>query len=367
MTRSPGNTDWPISPREYEITYTNNYNLDPHFIDTTMTDKTSLVLPDLRVTDTSPVINAGTYLTQANGAGTNSTTLVVDSAYYFQDGTWGSSLAGHAADQIAIGTVENTVAISSIDYDTNTITLASQKSWANNASIWLYKDSGGTIVLRGVAPDIGADEHEAGVPLGFIHRQEVHLTVSANEVAKLGVDMPKKRAVTGGSVVYTVHAEPWNDFTGNITLDISGLPANATDSYSVNPITETGTSSVTVTTTGVALGTHKMYITGTSAGGDVASVTVILEIVAAADADLKVPIKYIRAKQGDNAVFTVEADALSGYTSDTDLSVAGVPSGATSAFGDASLAYNASTSMTIDTGTAAVGTYKLVITGEGPA
>ena len=97
-----------------------------------------------------------------------------------------------------------------------------------------------------------------------------------------------------------------------------------------------------------------------------ASVTVILEIVEAADADIKVPIKKVRAKKGDNAVFTIEADALSGYTSDVDLSVTGVPTGASSSFGDSSLAYNGITTLTVDTGTADAGTYKLVITGEGP-
>ncbi|MCK7503262.1 MAG: hypothetical protein MZV70_03575 [Desulfobacterales bacterium] len=35
----------------------------------------------MRLQSTSPCIAAGTYLTQANGAGTSSTTLIVDDAY----------------------------------------------------------------------------------------------------------------------------------------------------------------------------------------------------------------------------------------------------------------------------------------------
>jgi len=202
---------------------------------------------------------------------------------------------------------------------------------------------------------------------GFLHTQLTKLTIGTPEQAKLYVDVAKKRAVVGDSVVYNVHAEPYNDFTGDITLDVSGLPTNATDAYSTNPITETGSSSVTVTTVNVAAGTYNMNITGTSAGGTVASVRVILDIVESADADIKVPFRHIRAKKGDNAVFTIDADSLPGYTGDVDLSVSGTPSGASASFGTTPIAYNGTTTLTIDTGTAEVGTYELTITGEGPA
>jgi hypothetical protein len=63
-------------------------------------------------------------------------------------------------DWIAIGTVGNVVAIASINYATNTITLASPMTWNANDKIWLYKDSSGRLVLKGAAPDIGAHEFE---------------------------------------------------------------------------------------------------------------------------------------------------------------------------------------------------------------
>lgn len=142
-------------------------NGDPLFVDGTLVDvdsSQSLTVPDLELRSSSPAIDGGTHLTQTNGSGSNSKTLVVDNAFYFQDGTWGSALAGHQPDWIAIGTVGNTVQISSIDYDTNTITLSSGKTWADNASIWLYKKSDGKIVLHGTAPDYGAFEHSSASP-----------------------------------------------------------------------------------------------------------------------------------------------------------------------------------------------------------
>ena len=143
-------------------TFTDNWvtaDGDPLFINTDVSDPTSTTLPDLRVNSGSGVIDDGVNLTQANGSGTSSTTLIVDDALYFQDGSRGSSLSNIQADWIAIGTVSNTVQISSINYSTNTITLTSPMTWSDNASIWVYKDSAGRIVLRGSAPDVGAYEY----------------------------------------------------------------------------------------------------------------------------------------------------------------------------------------------------------------
>ena len=143
-------------------TFTDNWittDGDPLFINPDVSDPTSTTLPDLRVKPGSGVINKGVYLTQTNGSGINSTTLIVDDALYFQDGLRGSSLSNIQADWIAIGTVSNTAQINSIDYDTNTITLEAPITWSDNANIWLYKDSSGNIVLSGTAPDIGAYEY----------------------------------------------------------------------------------------------------------------------------------------------------------------------------------------------------------------
>ncbi len=146
-----------------QVTYTNNYNSNPGFANPDMSDKMSLVLPDLRLLPGSGCIDAAAPLTQANGVGSSSTTLVVDDAWLFQDGTWGSSLTHgvtHFPDWIAIGTVANAVKITAVDYAAKTITLATPMTWADNAPIWLYSDSSGRRVLNGAAPDIGAHERD---------------------------------------------------------------------------------------------------------------------------------------------------------------------------------------------------------------
>lgn len=134
-------------------------NGDPKFVDPDVSDASNFTKPDLSLQGDSPCIGAGTNLTQTNGLGVNSIALAVQDASYFQDGTWGSALAYGITmfpDWIAIGTVDNIVEISSIDYATNAITLATPATWADGAPVWLYSNSSGERVLYGTAPDLGA-------------------------------------------------------------------------------------------------------------------------------------------------------------------------------------------------------------------
>jgi hypothetical protein len=109
---------------------------------------------DFSLKSGSPAIDKGGPLTHVasadNGSGTS---LIVDAAEFFQPG-WG----GADPDTIAVGSVNNVVKISSINYGTNTITLATSISRSEGDPIYLYKDSDGTRVLYGSAPDIGAVE-----------------------------------------------------------------------------------------------------------------------------------------------------------------------------------------------------------------
>jgi PKD repeat protein len=145
-----------------QITYVNNLNTNPDFLNPDLSDKTSLTLPNLAIASGSSAKNAAISLTTATTSGSNSTTLHVADAWCFQDGTWGSALTRGVTmfpDWIAIGTVDNVVQIQSVDYTHNTIVLASPKSWNNGAEVWLYKNSKGDVVLYGSAPDIGAYEY----------------------------------------------------------------------------------------------------------------------------------------------------------------------------------------------------------------
>jgi hypothetical protein len=119
-------------------------------------------LPNLNLQSSSPAIGKGGALTTvAAGDPGSGTTLVVADSAFFQDGSYAP--AGKVQpDWIAVGTVTNTVQISSINHATNTITLVNSISRASNDPVWLYKKSDGAIVLYGSAPDAGAYEYSGG-------------------------------------------------------------------------------------------------------------------------------------------------------------------------------------------------------------
>jgi len=106
---------------------------------------------DFRLQAGSPARGSGGPLTTVASTDSGSgTTLRVVDAHFFQDG-W----AGVAPDQIAIGAAGNTAQISSINYSTNTITLATSISRSPGQPVSLFRNSSGTQVLYS-AVDLGA-------------------------------------------------------------------------------------------------------------------------------------------------------------------------------------------------------------------
>jgi Right handed beta helix region len=94
----------------------------------------------------SAAIDAGSALTQTNGAGSG-TVIVVDDARWFCDGY---GIAGISGDTIRVGA--DTVTVVDMNYTTNTLTVSPSISWADNEPVsypWL-----------GAGPDIGWHEKQ---------------------------------------------------------------------------------------------------------------------------------------------------------------------------------------------------------------
>jgi hypothetical protein len=120
--------------------------------------------PDFVLQSHSPGLNAGGPLTTvASGDSGSGNALIVMDAHFFQDG-W----AGVNADCIAVGTVTNHVCISSINYQTNTITLASSITRSAGYPVWLYSDSTMGRVLFGGAPNIGTPRTLPAPPTNLV-------------------------------------------------------------------------------------------------------------------------------------------------------------------------------------------------------
>jgi subtilisin-like proprotein convertase family protein len=70
------------------------------------------------------------------------------------------------------------------------------------------------------------------------------------------------------NATFTVNVGSIGGYNSPVTLSVSGVPAGATSSFSVNPVTPVGTSVLTINNTGAAApGTYTLTITGNSAAG----------------------------------------------------------------------------------------------------
>ena len=169
---------------------TNLANVDPQFV--------SLASDNLALDAGSPLIGAGGPLTLANGNGTDSTTLIVDDAYKFSDG-WG--IADPDIIKVGAGAF---VTISSINYPTNTITLAEARSWSDNDPV----------IVKGME-DVGA------LPSSYIGNLNVTNTTS--------LSLPAGAA----SLTATV---PNTDTVRMVEFFVDGIPVgmNYTSPYSVS-------------------------------------------------------------------------------------------------------------------------------------
>ncbi len=121
---------------------------------------------NFNLTVSSPALDTAAALTKTLNTATNSTTVVVANAGFFQDGWGGGAATGVLADEISIGSTDNHAQIVSIDYVTNTITLATPLSWGSNDPVWLYSNSSSERVIHGLASDIGAFEYQVGSVYG---------------------------------------------------------------------------------------------------------------------------------------------------------------------------------------------------------
>ncbi|TAH40805.1 MAG: hypothetical protein E6Q43_01985 [Dokdonella sp.] len=80
----------------------------------------------------------------------------------------------------------------------------------------------------------------------------------------LTVDNASASVCSPASANYTINVQQFQGFAEPVTLSASGNPANSVVSFGTNPVTPPGTSSVTVSTTGVAAGSSVISINGTS-------------------------------------------------------------------------------------------------------
>ncbi len=202
------------------------------------------------------------------------------------------------------------------------------------------------------------------------------VVVAANDF-KLTAAPLSRSVVQGKSGSFGIVIRPGAGFTANVKLTvISGLPAGATATFTVNPappsttVPPAATSKLTIAVPKTAaLGSYTITIQGTS--GSLSHTTTNTLVVTA-----MVPNFTIHASpasrsviHGKNGSYGVTIRPVNGFAGQVTLSVGGLPAGATGSFSpnpappSTTVPATATAHLAVSTGTAAPGSYTLTITG----
>lgn len=176
---------------------------------------------------------------------------------------------------------------------------------------------------------------------------------------------PSSQTVTAGSgTSYTTSTAGINGFAGSISLSVSGVPAGASASFSPTSVSAGGSSTLSVNSGTAATGTYTLTVTGTaSTGPHTNTVTLVINPVPVPDFSMSTSPSSQTVTTGGNTSYTTSTAGINGFAGTINLSVSGVPAGASASFSPTSVSAGGSATLNVSSGTAATGTYTLTITG----
>jgi uncharacterized membrane protein len=179
--------------------------------------------------------------------------------------------------------------------------------------------------------------------------------------------LPTSQLVAGGQMAnYTIQVAPFNGFTGDVTLSVSGLPTGSFASFNPPVVTGgSGTSILSVVAPASSRsGAYILTITGTS-GGISHSGKRELDINSNADFTGSATTIIGSILPGQRASYAANVVSLNGFTGTVGLSVSGLPAGATARFTPTNVLGGAGTSSLLVTtaSTTPPGAYTLTIQG----
>ncbi len=174
-----------------------NLNIsNPEFNNTSIIDHSpiNVVFNNLALTPSSPLIDAGDYLTYTTNSGSNSNKIKVKDAKYFIDG-WGII----EGDKIQLD--NNIVRIVKVDYKNNILTIDQNISWSKNTGI--------ALPYNGTKPDIGAVEYS-----GTAQNDQKKKTDSSQIATPTITNQPENQNTTVGRTISLSVSAKCNDEIG---------------------------------------------------------------------------------------------------------------------------------------------------------
>ena len=163
-----------------------------------------------------------------------------------------------------------------------------------------------------------------------MHTTTAALVVQSSSSADFTLAVsPTTQAVdVGNSTTYSVTISRTGGFLGNVSFSTAGLPSGATASFSPNPAGSS--SALTVNTSVMApVGSYTFTITGASGG---LSHSVSTTLVVRSNYALSASPSSRTVTAGGATTYTVAVTRYGGFAGLVNLSVSGLPAGATATF-----------------------------------
>ncbi|MDE3099901.1 MAG: hypothetical protein KGJ88_10550, partial [Verrucomicrobiota bacterium] len=188
------------------------------------------------------------------------------------------------------------------------------------------------------------------------------LTVNTGADFSISVNPNSQTVAAGDSVNDTVNIGSVSGFSGNVALNVTGLPSGAGASFNPGTVAAPGTSTLALSTsTSTPYGAYTLIVSGVS-GALTNSVTATLTVNPPPNFSLSATPASLVVLQGGSATNTITVNPLFGFTGSVSLSASGLPGGVTASFNPSSTT-STSTLTFAATPSALTGSFNITITG----
>lgn len=197
---------------------------------------------------------------------------------------------------------------------------------------------------------------------GLTHSQTITLEIAPPDFA-MSASPGSESLEQGESAAFRVSVDALRGYDGYVRLSFSGLPDGATAWFNHNPIYTFSTLTITAGAN-TPVGTYDITITGTE-GGLSRSTTIQLFVQETRGFSVTATPPSRNVNPGKSTTFTVSLTRTGGFGEPVDLTLSGLPTGASGSFGaDPMTIWDGSqTSLTVTTASGTpIGSYPLTIT-----
>ena len=191
------------------------------------------------------------------------------------------------------------------------------------------------------------------------------LTVTAAPAGTIALALSATSATVnqGASTQFTVNITRTN-FTGDVTVALTGVPTGVTPTITTSPTTGNAVTVQLAVGAATTPGSYGLTVTGSGTGIANATAQFTLNVAAAPSIALSVTPTSATIQQAGSGTFTVNI-ARSNFAGDVTLAVTGAPTGVTTSIATSPTAGNTATVTVNVAATTAPGVYPLTVTGSG--